>query len=703
MKFKLLVSMIVMMFFVAGAVSAYTVTGTVTGSGVGAIQGADVTAYNFTSGAVMDIATTGASGTYSLTLPDVTAAYIFNVTAAGYNTASKTSLVNEDETIDFILGPQPSVDITGIVYNAAGGVIVGAAVKAEYSGSTVDSTTTDGTGAYTLSVVDTLTYDVIASETGFISETQQITMSGNGVLDFSLTSAPIDGVVEGYVLDSTSGALPGVTVRLMLGGGTVDSDTADGTGFYSITAAGGTYDIEASLTDYNTGSENGVVVINGDTTDVNFTLASSTAGPTCGDGICNGDETCSSCPQDCGSCPPPPSSSCFPAGTKILMKDGSEKNIEDIKVGDKVIGFDGNNKVPVEVLELESPVRNHMYTLYFEDGSKLELTREHPLYTEDGWKSISPKETALENSQLEVDKLEVGDKVLNNERIYVELVSIDYTEKEVQTYNLKSVSEHNNFFANGFLAHNKGGGTTSHRAVAYDIELTEDTIVIQQLMRNDYVNFDYEEDSHRVTLTALTSARATIRVESTPITAVFAVLQRKGFNLDEDLTNDLFITLKSLSGNNAEFEFELVEPIVLPDLPLIPTPEPEVDVPEPVIERDPIRIIVEDIEYVQEDEEEQGIKGKIRNTLISIANSMRKVLYLKYIIYGAIILAVLIAAISIATKVKSNNKNVFKRAWESVVNFFLGGNEGDIFEKEVDKRDKLRARLKTLEKPIRLN
>lgn len=30
------------------------------------------------------------------------------------------------------------------------------------------------------------------------------------------------------------------------------------------------------------------------------------AGPTCGDEVCNGDETCETCPSDCGECPPPP-------------------------------------------------------------------------------------------------------------------------------------------------------------------------------------------------------------------------------------------------------------------------------------------------------------------------------------------------------------------------------------------------------------
>jgi len=39
---------------------------------------------------------------------------------------------------------------------------------------------------------------------------------------------------------------------------------------------------------------------------------------------------------------------CFLAGTKILMADGSYKNIEDILLGDKVVAYDLVNEVPVE-------------------------------------------------------------------------------------------------------------------------------------------------------------------------------------------------------------------------------------------------------------------------------------------------------------------------------------------------------------------
>lgn len=164
---------------------------------------------------------------------------------------------------------------------------------------------------------------------------------------------------------------------------------------------------------------------------------------------------------------PPPStgggggSSCFVAGTQILMANGTEKNIEDVKVGDKVMGYDGKKQVAVTVQELESPVRNHHYNVILADGTILGVTNEHPLYTSEGWKSISPKHTAEENPQLKVKSLTIGDKVLTDSGDYVEVVAMDYFAGAVQVYNLKKVSGHNNFYADGVLAHNKGGGGPS--------------------------------------------------------------------------------------------------------------------------------------------------------------------------------------------------------------------------------------------------
>jgi uncharacterized membrane protein YgcG len=150
------------------------------------------------------------------------------------------------------------------------------------------------------------------------------------------------------------------------------------------------------------------------------------------------------------------SGSCFPKGTKIAMADGTEKNIESVKAGDKVLGFNGQKAVEETVLETEAPIRDHLYKISFEDGSTLELTREHPLFTNNGWESVSPISTAKENPQLAVGTLHVGDGVLNIHNKFVKITAMTYIPGKVQTYNLRSVTGFDDYYANDYAAHNKG-------------------------------------------------------------------------------------------------------------------------------------------------------------------------------------------------------------------------------------------------------
>ena len=149
------------------------------------------------------------------------------------------------------------------------------------------------------------------------------------------------------------------------------------------------------------------------------------------------------------------SRSCFPAGSDVLLADMTTKVIEQISVGDIIMGFDGTKPVPTNVEALESPLRDHHCILSFADGSTLKLTQEHPLYTKDGWKSLSPESTAEENKELLVGKLEIGDRILTITGSYQILIDIIFVPGQVQTYNIKKLSQHDNFFVNGFLAHTK--------------------------------------------------------------------------------------------------------------------------------------------------------------------------------------------------------------------------------------------------------
>lgn len=154
-------------------------------------------------------------------------------------------------------------------------------------------------------------------------------------------------------------------------------------------------------------------------------------------------------------------STCFVKGTKILMADGSEKNIEDVKPGEKVMGYDlGTKKLVVEVVrQMDYPIRNDYYDVKLADGTVIGITDEHPLYTkEGGWRAINPVHTYQENHSLIVKRLVVGDKLLKNTGKYVAITAIIHKNGPVQAYNLKNVEGYNDFFADGVLAHNKGGG-----------------------------------------------------------------------------------------------------------------------------------------------------------------------------------------------------------------------------------------------------
>lgn len=158
-------------------------------------------------------------------------------------------------------------------------------------------------------------------------------------------------------------------------------------------------------------------------------------------------------------------SSCFVAGTQILMGDGTTKNIEDIKILDEIMSYDIANNLLVKssVQKLHKTSNKQTYIINYKDNS-LHTTQCHPLYCiEKGWVSINPSATK-ELHGIDVQKLEVGDKLFNKNADSLEIISIEAIDNKIDipTYNLIEIYKHNNYFANDVLVHNKKdtGGTT---------------------------------------------------------------------------------------------------------------------------------------------------------------------------------------------------------------------------------------------------
>jgi hypothetical protein len=152
--------------------------------------------------------------------------------------------------------------------------------------------------------------------------------------------------------------------------------------------------------------------------------------------------------------------SCFIAGTKISMGDGTEKNIEDIIEGDEVLSLNEEtqqNEVK-KVIGLKKPIHDDLVTYHFENGTSLTSTFDHPFYVGDlELASFAP---FLTNKRYQIGKevrqIKVGDVVWlskdGNKSSIKDIIELDA--KDTQTY-IITVEDNHNFYANNILVHNK--------------------------------------------------------------------------------------------------------------------------------------------------------------------------------------------------------------------------------------------------------
>ena len=82
-------------------------------------------------------------------------------------------------------------------------------------------------------------------------------------------------------------------------------------------------------------------------------------------------------------------SSCFIAGTKVLMADGGERRIETLRPGERVRNGAGGVS---RIVTIERPRLGGRKLFGFNGGAGF-VTAEHPFLTPSGWKAIDPMAT----------------------------------------------------------------------------------------------------------------------------------------------------------------------------------------------------------------------------------------------------------------------------------------------------------------------
>ena len=94
----------------------------------------------------------------------------------------------------------------------------------------------------------------------------------------------------------------------------------------------------------------------------------------------------------------------------------------------------------------------NVVTYVFENGTELTGTTDHPLFVlGKGYSSYSPQATK-DDSGLDVEQILIGDEVLHLDGYGVTITDIIEDENTHTVYNLDSVADNHNFFANDLLA-----------------------------------------------------------------------------------------------------------------------------------------------------------------------------------------------------------------------------------------------------------
>ena len=129
---------------------------------------------------------------------------------------------------------------------------------------------------------------------------------------------------------------------------------------------------------------------------------------------------------------------CLLPGTSILMADGTNKFIENIVTGDKVTSYSENSRTKLGDTVKEVFMHEVQGYLIINDGIK--VTTEHPFFANGAW--------------VRAGKLKQGDILLTQEGKEETITSIEAVDEKIIVYNIE-VNPYHNYFANGYLVHNK--------------------------------------------------------------------------------------------------------------------------------------------------------------------------------------------------------------------------------------------------------
>jgi hypothetical protein len=150
---------------------------------------------------------------------------------------------------------------------------------------------------------------------------------------------------------------------------------------------------------------------------------------------------------------------CLAYGTKVLMYDGSYKNVEDLIIGDIVksivisglepgseeawVNFLTNDFQYEESLSIIYNIKDDSYSQYYLINNRLKATFEHPIFVKRNSDYLFVK----------TENLLIGDYVFNSNNEFEIVDSISIIDDVIKTINI-NIEENDVYFGDNILVHN---------------------------------------------------------------------------------------------------------------------------------------------------------------------------------------------------------------------------------------------------------
>ena len=192
---------------------------------------------------------------------------------------------------------------------------------------------------------------------------------------------------------------------------------------------------------------------------------------------------------------------CFTPDTKLTLADGTQKEIQELAIGDELLSLrmpnaqteDEHPVIASEVSYAEycitelgeseivtSKIINMFFDFsdtYYVINGNIKVTGEHPFFVKipDGYYLPTEGQSSEEFWCWEyVRNLEIGQVMYDKDMNEVPIDSIEEIEEEIEIVNI-DVDSNNTYFAEGILVHNKGSSTSpvdnsAHNSLTHAIE-----------------------------------------------------------------------------------------------------------------------------------------------------------------------------------------------------------------------------------------